>query len=75
MTNYIIDERLNLFDNNYIDSVEKNTKNIDQFKSWLTSETIIKKIEQAFYDNEKTEMAERLSWVEEILTKEKKYSR
>lgn len=74
LTNYIIDERPNLFDNNYIDSVEKNTKNIDQFKSWLTSETIIKKIEQAFYDNEKTEMAERLSWVEEILTKEKKYS-
>ncbi|MBK7525005.1 MAG: hypothetical protein IPI53_12905 [Saprospiraceae bacterium] len=74
LANYIFDERQNLFDNNYIDSVEKNTKRIDQFKSWLTSESIIKKIEQAFYDNEKTEDAERLSWVEQILNNEKKYS-
>lgn len=74
LTNYIFDERQNLFDKNYIDSVEKNTKHIDQFKSWLTSESIIKKIEQAFYDNEKTEIVERLSWVEQILNNEKKYS-
>jgi hypothetical protein len=74
LTNYIIEERQHLFDNNYIDSIEKNTKNIEQFKTWLTSDNILKKIEKTFYDNEKSEIAERLSWVEQILTNEKKYS-
>jgi predicted ATPase len=74
LTNYIFEERQHLFDNNYIDGIEKNTKNIDQFKTWLTSDKIIKKIEKAFYDNQKDEIAERLSWVEQILTNEKKYS-
>jgi hypothetical protein len=74
LTNYIFEERQHLFDNNYIDSIEKNTKNIEQFKTWLTSDNILKKTEKAFYDNEKKEIAERLSWVEQILTNEKKYS-
>lgn len=74
LTNYIFEERQNLFDNNFIDSREKNTKDIEQFKTWLTSDKIIEKIEKAFYDNEKNEIAERLSWVEQILTTEKKYS-
>jgi len=74
LTNYIFEERQHLFDNNYIDSIEKNTKNVEQFKTWLTSDNILKKIEKTFYDNEKSEIAERLSWVEQILTNEKKYS-
>lgn len=74
LTNYIFEERQHLFDNNYLDSIEKNTKNIEQFKTWLTSDNILNKIEKAFYDNEKSEIAERLSWVEQILTNEKKYS-
>lgn len=74
LTNYIFEERQHLFDNNYLDSIEKNTKNIEQFKTWLTSDNILKKIETAFYDNERREIAERLSWVEQILTNEKKYS-
>jgi hypothetical protein len=74
LTNYIFEERQHLFDNNYIDSIKKNTKNIEQFKTWLTSDNILKKIEKTFYDNEKSEIAERLSWVEQILTNEKKYS-
>ena len=71
-TNYIFEERQHLFDNNFINSIEKNTKHIDEFRIWLTSEKTIKKIEQAFYDNEKNEIAERLSWVEQILNNEKK---
>lgn len=73
-TNYILEERQNIFDSNYNDSIEKNTKNIEQLKTWLTSDIIVKKIKTAFYDNEKSEIAERLSWVEQILTNEKKYS-
>ncbi|MES2618948.1 MAG: hypothetical protein V4613_13810 [Bacteroidota bacterium] len=74
LTNYIFEERQYLFDNNFINSIEKNTKHIEQFKIWLTSERILKKIEKAFYDNEKTEIAERLSWVEQILNNENKYN-
>ena len=72
LINYIFEERQHLFDNNYIDSIEKNTKNIEQFKTWLTSDNILKKIEETFYENDKNEIAERLSWVEQILTNEKK---
>lgn len=74
LSNYVFEERQHLFDNNYIDSIVKNTKNIQQFKTWLTSDSILNKIEKAFYDKEKNEIAERLSWVEQILTNEKKYS-
>jgi len=74
LTNYIFEERQNLFDNNFINSTEKNTKHIEEFRTWLTSDKIIKKIEQAFFDNEKNELAERLSWIEKILNDEKKYS-
>lgn len=74
LTNYIFDERQNLFDNHYINSIEKNTKHIDQFKAWLTSDKTIRKIEQAFYDNEKDEIAERLSCIVQILINEKKLS-
>jgi hypothetical protein len=74
LTNYIFEERQHLFDNNYIDSTEKNTKHIQQFRTWLTSDKIIEKIEKAFYVNEKDEIAERLSWVEQILTNERKYN-
>ena len=74
MTNYIFEERQHLFDNNYIDSIVKNIRSIEQFKTWLTSDKILNKIEKAFYDNEKNEIAKRLSWVEQILTNEKKYS-
>jgi hypothetical protein len=74
LTNYIFEERQHLFDNNYIDSIVKNTRSIEQFKTWLTSDKILNKIEKAFYDNEKNEIAKRLSWVEQILTNEKKYS-
>jgi ribosomal protein S20 len=42
--------------------------------SFSTVKKVLKKIEKAFYDNEKKEIAERLSWVEQILTNEKKYS-
>jgi hypothetical protein len=74
LTNYIISKRQYLFDNNYIYSIEKTTKHIEQFKTWLTSDKIIEKIEKAFFDNEKNEFAKRLSWAEQILTNAKKYS-
>ncbi len=74
LTNYVFEERQYLFDYNYIASIRKNTKHIEQFKNWLTSDKTIKKIEKAFYENDKNEIAERLSWVEKILTNEKKYS-
>ncbi len=74
LANYIFEERQYLFDNNVINSRKINTKNVHEFKTWLTSDKILKKIEQAFYDNEKEEITERLSWVEQILTNEKKYN-
>lgn len=75
LINYIFEERQNIFDKGFFDSIEKNTKNIEQFKTWLTSENILKKIEKVFYDYEKQEIADRLSLVEQLLTHEKKYSK
>lgn len=71
LSNYIFEERQNIFEHGYINSTVKNTKNIEQFKAWLCSDRMLLKIEKAFYDNEKSEIAEQLSWVEQILTNEK----
>ena len=74
LANYVFYERQHLFEKNFIDSREKNTKNISEFKTWLVSDKIIKKIEQAFFENENEEIAERFSCVEQILDYEKKYN-
>ena len=74
LTNYIFDERQHIFENNFINSREKNSKNIKEFKTWLVSAAIIKKMERAFYDYEREEIAEKISWVEKILNDERKYN-
>lgn len=74
LANYIYNEQINLFHHNYISGIEKNTKHIEQFKKWLTSDKILTKIENSFYQNEESEIAERLSWLEQMLTYVKKYS-
>ncbi len=71
LTNYVLEERHNLFDQNFINCFEKNTKHIEEFKAWLTSENILKKIEKAFYENETSAIAEQISWVEQLLNQEK----
>ncbi|MCC5917876.1 MAG: hypothetical protein JJU02_11190 [Cryomorphaceae bacterium] len=71
LTNYVFEEHHTLFAKKFLDGMEKNRKNIDQFKNWLTSEKIILKVEQAFFENETDELAEKLSWVEQILINEK----
>jgi hypothetical protein len=74
LTNYIFEERHNIFDNSFINSIDKNTKHIEEFKSWLTSDKILKKMEIAFYESDNNEFSKRLSWLEQILNQEKKYS-
>lgn len=74
LTNYIFDERQNLFDKQFINGTEKNTKNIAELKAWLLSDKLLQKLEKAFYDHEKEEIAERISWVEHILNTERNHS-
>ena len=55
---------------------EKNTKNIEQFKTWLTSDNILKKIEKAFYDNEKKEIADNIDrFLKELFNEKKSYTK
>jgi hypothetical protein len=74
LANYILEERNFLFDHNYINGLEKSTKNINEFKAWLISENVLKKLEIAFYSSQNEEISERISWVEQILSMEKRYS-
>lgn len=74
LVNYVLNENHHIFENNFIDSRERNTKDVAEFKTWLCSEALLKKIEQAFYRFEKDEIAEKISWVEKILLDKKKYS-
>lgn len=74
LTRYIYNERENIFDKHFLNSHERNTKDIGAFKDWLLSEKMLKKIEEAFYEFEKDDIGERISWVEKILNDEKKQS-
>ena len=48
-----------------------NEKNIEALKTWLISDNVIQKLTNAFYQYEKTELAEKISWVIKILEDEK----
>jgi hypothetical protein len=71
LSNYILEERVHIFDKNYINSTIKNTVHIAAFKAWLTSDSIINKLENAFFDIKNKEIAAQLSWAEQIIRSEK----
>ncbi|WP_153798779.1 hypothetical protein [Foetidibacter luteolus] len=71
LSNYIYDEAHTLFQKNHIKRNEKSTRNVVVFKIWLLSNSLIEKLTKAFYQFEKTELAERISWVLKILEDEK----
>lgn len=71
LSNYILEERVHIFDKNYINSRIKNTVHIATFKAWLTSDSIINKLENAFFDIKNKEIAAQLSWAEQIIRSEK----
>jgi hypothetical protein len=48
-----------------------NEKNIEALKTWLISDNVIQKLTNAFYQYEKTALAEKISWVIKILEDEK----
>ena len=74
LSNYVLDEQRNLFVNNFINSTEKNTRYIDAFKAWLISEKVLNKLEETYYKNETADFAEKLSWAEQLLSNERKFS-
>lgn len=67
LVEYVFSENQNLFEKNFIPGREKNKKNIEEFKRWLTSDKIIQKVEGAFFDHGQEEIGEKISWVEQIL--------
>jgi len=71
LTNYIYNEAHNLFGKNHIRGNEQSTGNIAAFKNWLLTDNLIQKLTNAFYQFEKTELAEKISWVIKILEDEK----
>ena len=71
LTNYIFDEAHNIFQKNHITGNVKSTRNIVAFKNWLLSDIMFQKLTNAFYQFEKTELAEKISWVIKILEDEK----
>lgn len=71
LTNYVYDEVHYLFSKNHIRGNEKSTRNIIAFKCWLLSDKLIQKLTNAFYQCEKTELAEKISWTLKILEDEK----
>ncbi|OQP57155.1 hypothetical protein A3860_11365 [Niastella vici] len=66
LANFIFDERANIFD--------KPANSLSELKDWLLSETIIKRLEAAFFQYEKESFSERISWAEKILTDERRNS-
>ncbi|MBI1836316.1 MAG: hypothetical protein HYR91_03525 [Flavobacteriia bacterium] len=67
LVNYILEEKQFIFDLNYINSTPKNYSKIIEFKSWLLSETVNQKIENSFFENPDSDIAEKCSWAQQIL--------
>lgn len=71
LTNYIYDKGYYLFLKNHVKGNERSSRNIVAFKSWLLSDKVIQKLTIAFYQFEKTELSEKISWTLKILEDEK----
>lgn len=72
LVEFIFNEREALFDKGYINGLHKNYDNAKELIDWLLSEQTVKRLQEAFYNFEKEELAEKISWAEKILTDEKK---
>jgi hypothetical protein len=72
LTEFILNEREKLFDKGYIDGLHKNYDAAKELIDWLLAEQTIKRLQEAFYNFEREEFAEKISWAENILTDEKK---
>lgn len=68
LANYVYNNANNLFMKTH---KGVNEKNIEALKTWLISDNVIQKLTNAFYQYEKTELAEKISWVIKILEDEK----
>lgn len=72
LTNFVFDERENLFDKGYIDGLHKNLDDVRALIDWLLADKIITRLQEAFYRFEQEDVAEKISWAEKILSDEKK---
>jgi hypothetical protein len=73
LVQYIFDEKQYVFDKNCINSREKNTKNIAEFRRWLLSDTVKDKIEKALSIPGTDKLTEKIKWVEYILSVEREH--
>jgi hypothetical protein len=71
LTNYIYNEAHYIFGKNAVRGNTKSTNDLEVLQHWLLSDGLIQKLTNAFYDFEKTELAEKISWVVKILEGEK----
>jgi len=71
LSNYIYDELNYLLLKTRIKGDEKSIRNIKLLKDWLLSDMVIQKLTDAFFQFEKTELAEKISWALKIIEDEK----
>lgn len=74
LAKFIFNERANIFDKGVIPGFHNKREHIHELRSWLLSDKIITRLEEAFYKYEKESFAERISWAEKILNDEKRNS-
>src|SRR5688572_3646991 len=69
---YVYQQKYTLFGKKYIAGLYKKNENIIPFQSWLLSDQVINRLEQAYFLYANEEFAETLSWAEKMLNDEKK---
>lgn len=72
LANMVYNERANFFDKGILDGFHKQTENVHELNTWLLSDKIVKRLEEAFYLYEHKPFAEIISWAEKMLSDERR---
>jgi hypothetical protein len=71
LSNLLINEQHSLFDRNKISGFYSKMENAEELKSWLLSDTILNLLQNKYFEYEKENFAQKISWAEKIITNER----
>jgi len=75
LSQFLVDEQTALFDRKKISGFNDETENAEELISWILSDKMLNKIQQKYFEFETESFAEKISWVEQIITTERKKSK
>ncbi|MEO1625957.1 MAG: hypothetical protein AAFV25_12435 [Bacteroidota bacterium] len=72
LTELVLEQHDLLFRKGKLDGFQKTDRGVDQLTAWLRSDGLLTQLEDAFFQHESKEFAERLSWAIQLLENQRK---